>query len=178
MLKEIKKRRNKKLTELFIVLSTHINHSAAALKVFSLNSQGVGKNCDSHGLISLQQAAEAFYLVLCARDAREEDEDGHKEADGQVQVDFCPRTLDGADRGEGQDAEEEADQRQGQTHPGHQLQVKLVLFTEKSHTEGQEKKKKHKTNGSISAVRSRLCSHLHLIKRHEHREAAQVVAGT
>lgn len=141
MLKEKKKkRRNKKLTELFIILSTHINHSAAVLKVFSLNSPGVGKNSSTHGLISLQQAAEAFYLVLCARDAREEDEDGHKEADGQVQVDCCPRTLDGADHGEGQDAEEEADQREGQTHPGHQLQIKLVLFTEKSHTEGQEKK--------------------------------------
>lgn len=100
------------------------------------------KNCGIDGLISLQQGAEAFYLVLCARDAREEDEYGDKEADGQVQVDCGPRTLDGADQGKGQDAEEEADQRERQTHPGDQLQVKLVLLTAESHTEGQGKKSK------------------------------------
>lgn len=55
-------------------------------------------------------AAEPSHLVVCARDAHEEDEGGDEEADGQVQVDCGPGALDGADQGEGEDAEEEADQ--------------------------------------------------------------------
>lgn len=121
------------------MFNTLINHSAAALSFFSWIHQVSEKIAALMGSSHRSRAQWRFiYLALCARDENEENEDGDKEADGQVQVDGGPRTLDGADQGEGQDAEEEADQWEGQTHPGHQLQVKLVLFTEKSHAEGQE----------------------------------------
>lgn len=51
---------------------------------------------------------QQFYLVLCTGNTCEEDEDGNKEADTEVQVDGGSWTFDRADQGERQDAEEEA----------------------------------------------------------------------
>lgn len=49
------------------------------------------------------------YLVLRFADADEEDEVGDEEADTEVQVDGGAGALDGADKPEGQYADEEAD---------------------------------------------------------------------
>lgn len=49
------------------------------------------------------------YLVLCLADASEEDEVSNEEADAEVQVNGGAGALDGADKPEGQYADEEAD---------------------------------------------------------------------
>lgn len=121
-----------------------------------------------------------IYLALCARDACEEDEDGNEEADAEVQVDAGPRALDGADQWERQDADEQANQWEGQTDPGDQLQLKLVLLGRERERGGWRRRKQKQTGVSTFMSEPCLSScrfNLHLVERHEHREAAQVVAG-
>lgn len=59
--------------------------------------------------------------------ASHKDEVGHEEADTEVQVDGGAGPLYGAAEHEGQDAQYEAQQGDGQPYLGHQLEPKGVL---------------------------------------------------
>ena len=94
------------------------------------------------------------YPVLRAGDAGEEDKVGDEEADAEVEVDGVAGALDGAEQGEGEDAEEQAHQRQGQAHPGDHPQLELVLvrgkMDEQNGTEGKDRRTCCNANISIS----------------------------
>lgn len=72
------------------------------------------------------------YLRLGLGDAGQKEEVGHEEADAEVEVDGGASPLDGAAELEGEDAEEEAQQGDGQADLGDQLQAKGVLGGERS----------------------------------------------
>ena len=72
-------------------------------------------------------ACVTSYRVLRAGDAGEEDKVRDEEADAEVEVDGVAGALDGAEQGEGENAEGQAHQRQGQAHPGDHPQLELVL---------------------------------------------------
>lgn len=73
-----------------------------------------------------------LYLWLGLRDAGQEEEVGHEEADAEVEVDGGASPLDGAAELEGEDAEEEAHQGDAQADLGDQLQAKGVLGEDRS----------------------------------------------
>lgn len=67
------------------------------------------------------------YLRLGLRDAGQEEEVSHEEADAEVEVDGGASPLDGAAELEGEDAEEEAQQGDAQADLSDQQQAKGVL---------------------------------------------------
>lgn len=73
-----------------------------------------------------------LYLWLGLGDAGQEEEVGHEEADAEVEVNGGASPLDGAAELEGEDAEDEAQQGDGQADLGDQLQAKGVLGEEGS----------------------------------------------
>lgn len=73
-----------------------------------------------------------LYLWLGLGDAGQEEEVSHEEADAEVEVDGGASPLDGATELEGEDAEDEAQQGDGQANLGDQLQAKGVLGEERS----------------------------------------------
>lgn len=67
------------------------------------------------------------HLILSAGDAHEEHEVGDEEADAEVQVDGVACALDGSHQVKCGNADEEADQRQWQSHPCDQSQLVYIL---------------------------------------------------
>lgn len=66
-------------------------------------------------------------LIFCAGDAHKEDKVANEEADAEVQVDGVACALDGSHKVKCDDADEEADQRQRQSHQCDQAQLEYIL---------------------------------------------------
>lgn len=69
----------------------------------------------------------AVHLILCAGDAHEEHKVGDEEADAEVQVDGVACALDGSHEVKRDNADEEADQRQRQSHQCDHTQLVYIL---------------------------------------------------
>ena len=67
-----------------------------------------------------------------------------------MEVDGIAGAPDGADQGEGEDADEETQQGQGQAHPGDQLQLECVLEG------GIEAKTRHHIITAVEAAEGRM----------------------
>lgn len=74
------------------------------------------------------------YFIFCAGDAHEEHKVGDEEADAEVQVDGVACALDRSHQVKSDDADEEADQRQWQSHPCDQSQLIYILVEKNEDT--------------------------------------------
>lgn len=80
-----------------------------------------------------QQKGLTIYLAFGLRNWCQEDKEGKKEADAQVQMDGGSWALDRADHWECQNADKQANEWKGKAPKCHHLQLKVVLLKEKGY---------------------------------------------